>query len=1271
MPQAHSATPGRNGEPLPRLGDFEIIERIGQGAVGAVFKARQRSMDRLVAVKVLKPRLAENPEYVERFWREARAAARLSHPNIVLAIDAGEAHGYYYFVMEYVEGHPVSLLRKAAVFGERRGLEVARQVAEALDYAWGQERIVHRDIKPGNIIITPDGTAKLADLGLAQDAVLAAEEDEDNDGGAVLGTPLYIAPEQIRREPDLDVRCDLYALGATLFHMVTGRPPFRDPDAKSILRKHLHDPVPDPREFRPELSDGISHILLKLLKKDRDERYPDAQALIADIDTVLATGHLPGRGAPSVRRVPARRRRGAMSGLLMGALVLLALAGAAFGIWRLRVHQRWEARRKLSSATDPTSVVSPETSTPAQRAYEEAVAYAEAHPTDYVQAIARFRAVEKAHANTTYAKLAAPWRQRLEAGLDEKAEDTLKALSRKAEQAAAAGRYATALATFDRFPASLATAEWRGHVADARKTIERKARQHFLASLAPGDKAAAKGDLGEALKLFQAVPKPAIAAWRDEVAERIADVGRRQRELAEAAKAKARAGHLRLLARAAALYRKREYDAAEKLVRPALETAPPERRPDIESELAELGELRLFWQTVEAGARSFIGQPHSVRGIPGRISAVGQGTLTIETRGRPFSQKLIELDAATALKFAFAALDEGRRTLAAARFLIAEGKAAEAATRLDELEAAGADVAAHRDRLERLCRGELRAAVRDAFRQAREAEDPQAALRAFVERYQGHAAAADLCAEARRLLDAAAKPEPPAPADSLPARLRLACDGTCKIFLNGKAIPTAAYTEGQLESHELEVKDGDVLACEVSSQSKHRGLYALLSVADGRYILATDASWQSGDEPPEGWRTDPKPGGTWRPARLACSPHVKPGFEETGRGLAGYWIWGRGETCAFHKVIRLTRTAAQAAEAERARQAALTKDHGKPTRATLTVECAGPCFVYHGGRLVGGAAARVPKAVYELSVRQGDVIGLHVSGDGDTGRLSARLDVDGIPIPIHTDRSWVYTTTANAAKWAERGTPAGTWQAPRLLDAQGDAVWGQGPELFVRKRIDLDKLRSRDADMGQLIRGRIAAHGERRTDIVYDLADPEQLADWHSPGDLAWKNQRIGGTAHPVYTGPFYTREIQIDADIQPIGDLVIGLWGSAPGRRTGYTLAVSDSRRATVILRRNGQTLWMERVNTSSGASRRVSLRRYGRLFTVAIDGRRVFSNRDDDPIDSDEIWRVGFMSGAGSRGNIKAIRIAGRIDWSRLAGERRGQSAAPPPEPEGPPNE
>ena len=209
------------GQQIP---GYLLLEKLGQGAMGVVYKARQVSMDRLVAVKVLHPRLAADPEFLRRLTREAHVAAKLSHNNIVQAIDVGSAGPLHYFVMELVEGKTIRQeLDAGKVYGEREALEIVIQIAQALGHA-SKRGLVHRDVKPANIVLTADGVAKLADLGMARDAADLTQVKRER--GLAIGTPYYIAPEQVRGRDDIDVRADLYSLGATLYHMTTGRPPF-------------------------------------------------------------------------------------------------------------------------------------------------------------------------------------------------------------------------------------------------------------------------------------------------------------------------------------------------------------------------------------------------------------------------------------------------------------------------------------------------------------------------------------------------------------------------------------------------------------------------------------------------------------------------------------------------------------------------------------------------------------------------------------------------------------------------------------------------------------------------------------------------------------------------------------------------------------------------------------------------------------------------------------------------------------------------------------
>src|SRR6266550_8604629 len=226
---------------------YALICRVGKGAMATVYKARQNSLDRIVAIKVLPKRMSENAEFVERFYKEGKAAPRLSHNNIVQAIDVGcSPEGYHYFVMEYVEGLTLYDIMQPPPVGEGRNfaeaeaLDVTIQIADALAHAH-LRNLIHRDVKPKNILLTKEGIAKLTDLGLAR--AMDDKEAAETEAGKAYGTPYYISPEQIRGDVDIDFRADIYSLGATMYHIVTGRPPFEADTPAAVMHKHLKQPL--------------------------------------------------------------------------------------------------------------------------------------------------------------------------------------------------------------------------------------------------------------------------------------------------------------------------------------------------------------------------------------------------------------------------------------------------------------------------------------------------------------------------------------------------------------------------------------------------------------------------------------------------------------------------------------------------------------------------------------------------------------------------------------------------------------------------------------------------------------------------------------------------------------------------------------------------------------------------------------------------------------------------------------------------------------------
>jgi formylglycine-generating enzyme required for sulfatase activity/predicted Ser/Thr protein kinase len=322
------------------LGEFEILELVGRGGMGTVYKACQGSLDRFVAVKVLSDSLSVDDSYVARFSREARAAAAVSHPNIIEVYSVGQDAGHRYIAMELVEGENLAdLLEREGRLAPARALEVLRQTAAALVEAH-ERGILHRDIKPANILLDRKGRVKVADFGLAK------RSDADVGltlGGQALGTPLYLPPDVARGRP-FDARSDLYSVGATLYHAVAGQPPFDGQTPTEVILKHIEAPIPPLQALAPDAPAALCRIIHRLLCKDPDDRYPSAEALLAalgDVDgqAVRPPSAVRGVSATATMAVPAgspvdsepaprpRRRRlafAAAMGVVACTAVLLA-----------------------------------------------------------------------------------------------------------------------------------------------------------------------------------------------------------------------------------------------------------------------------------------------------------------------------------------------------------------------------------------------------------------------------------------------------------------------------------------------------------------------------------------------------------------------------------------------------------------------------------------------------------------------------------------------------------------------------------------------------------------------------------------------------------------------------------------------------------------------------------------------------------------------------------------------------------------------------------
>ncbi|MHC5018578.1 MAG: serine/threonine-protein kinase [Planctomycetota bacterium] len=363
------------------FGGFEVLELIGRGGMGLVYRARQVNLDREVALKILSPDLAANRKFITRFVREARAAGRLSHPNIVQGIDVGEIEGRYFFAMELVPGKTLlEQLRSDGPIDEPTARRVMRKVVDALAHA-ARHGIVHRDIKPDNILLDDEGEPKLADLGLAK--VEQRSDDDDGGGapgsgvmstagskGAVLGTPAYISPEQAMGKKTVDTRSDLYSLGMSIHHLLTGKLPFAAGSKVEMLAMHFETPMPDVRALAPHVSEGLARLLLKLGEKDPDERPDGPEEVLEALDAIERGEPLPWETVEGQeRRLRQRRRRKRQKAMSQGGIALAAVAGVilvALVAWPSGTERRRKPRKRKKPR--PTKVDTPRTTTPAATA---------------------------------------------------------------------------------------------------------------------------------------------------------------------------------------------------------------------------------------------------------------------------------------------------------------------------------------------------------------------------------------------------------------------------------------------------------------------------------------------------------------------------------------------------------------------------------------------------------------------------------------------------------------------------------------------------------------------------------------------------------------------------------------------------------------------------------------------------------------------------------------------------------------------------------------
>ena len=1021
---------------LPRLGGYEIISRLGKGGMGAVYKARQTSLDRLVALKILPWEVTQDEAHIERFEREARLAARIAHPNLIQVYDRGLSAGRRYIAMEFVGGSSVGRLLRSGPLPVRRALEIVLGVARGLGAAH-KMGIIHHDVKPSNIMLTDTGMAKLSDLGLARE--LEATESAVTAGGAIMGTPQYMAPEICGDSGEVDGRADIYSLGITLFHMVCGRIPFQGDSVGKMLRQHAKTPLPDPRVFREDLPDEVVALIRRMTEKRPGDRFQDCDALIGAIEAVMrgaapwagpavepkaalagSSAETAGRGAWPLRRIV----------IAMGVLCALAVILAmAISLARKRAGGRGAREEAALLARYNTQLAAAEGDTAAGRWEEARAAWVNLRaigeelrtkPESFATIDARLESIEREE-GAQRALL-----RRYEAKLAE------------AESLVSGGRFGEALVAWAELrtigeamretPVSFAGIE--GRMAMTRAALERErrpSRESRAPSSAPKVRAPTGAELrakveaalqrkgrfvftgirledavgrlaaraGVAarhppalktamdVKVYTVLPNEAIAAGLETL---LRPRGLSYRVTAEGI----------LIVKGAAA----SSDSGGVTRQPAAEliisagTGAPQSVP-LSFKKGEYAVMQVggFWSYGPLATRGAVGPQGNWRHVVG---------------GRPMGALLVEIRAG-----------DLREKHVVERLSVVKFEAD----------------------------GDLSLGMNDD-----DFGDNEGRLHVGVEKASSAQAVRGII---RNLTGKG----------SHRCTVFVMADEVCTVYVNGRmALETGEAARGRVHAFETELRNGDVIA--VSGRDKGgRGGVCVWIETPGFMPIATDGTWRFSMVGSRGWTRRRWNERGWRPAVYAS---LGEGFVSAafGAGVGGVTVlplWGGASQVFLRKRVSFRRERYLV-------RSAPSEGRTKESEAVITVACDDVYALYVNGGLIGVGGYRRP-GVYRVPLKRGDIVAVHGYDQNDGMRgacglaLSAALPGGGV---FCTDKRWQWSD-APGANWRLQSGSTRGWRRVRVESESredmretlrgvvgntgAEVIWGEGADCFFRCRV--------------------------------------------------------------------------------------------------------------------------------------------------------------------------------------------------------------------------